>query len=1310
MPFAGQLSYLTPLDGPEVITRQEEKIPWSTSFLQTANRHHGLINKMRKLDREFLHDFEKDENFNGWSWLAERQEEYGDVIPAFENNLQEYVNEAVSEEHLLDTIRRVRYEQEMIKEASAGGITATLAGGLLAFVADPIAWVTLGASHKLIMSNPAFVALKGSRLGVAGVHAGAGMFEAGVDEFFLHHSQYLRTTQESALNIAMSGLFSAAIGALFPHPVAPGTAAGRKSMQQLYDEGPFLHHVVPDTIDGRAMGMAPESLGAAAVEKGSEVLALKPGPFSRVIVNEMSPLGRAVNTITEWTNTLRPRRSGSVADAADNAFRSHWSLMENLVESHLLTPENLKGESVVSAEAVRNFYRSWYVSYLTDAKEIYQNTMQSLGQSTKWYHPQAWRNLQQRHFNLDVGSYRLALEGGKEATWKPGAESMKHLSGPDALMRYTAGIREASNKVTEFYKKFADEMVQFGMIDAGDIRPNYFGHMYNRGAINANPDTFRALLRERFMKQPDDAFVTSTYGKKFADMSADEKAVAFADWEAVTRGQREQYAQDLLDHAAEVLGDGPQDIKALKKLKTAAGREQFMGELRAAREQATKRRAELEALHHKAEQRHVRMDHMTQQRDRYLAQPIPTGKAAFAAHHAKIKRLDGVISEQKRWLTAKKNALQKSARELNALEVRISRTEARLASHKSISGIVGRALNKRQKELKKALIEQRRGKKLMEAVYDTKTLDDQVQAVMEAIRDRHKTPYGFLPDDVVEASGRVRQRQINWGDMLADGRLHEFMQHDPTKVLLGYTEDVGSRLALRMTFGEESMATSIAKVRSLYDDAVTAARNAGDSELEHALLKGSQRMSDDVHHLRDSILGRLRVGSDPHTAFMFWTRQLRQVNFLRSMGRSAISSMTDPVLVKAANDASLRQLVKSMWHNLGNFKKIPNKETRRMIEGFELAQAYNRQMVTYGIDDFAQTGMGYGFGSTREITGAVERGMSSMTMAMNHVNQQNLWNRYMRHVAAELFMGNAVDELPRFAAGKLGPDKVGKWARLGIDQQKAARIAKLFENHADIKQGVAYPRMSDWVTADPEAARAFTTAWTTLSTESLVIPGLGDLPKFMSQPAGKMLLQFQAWNISVSRRFLHPMQQKSAAFGGHYTAEKYGNFVLAMGLGLFTYFVRTHLGGTQPDRLYKQLEDFRDGKNVDILWEAFLRSPLPGAVSTPIEAVGKAIGPGVNSAMNQLGIPGLFPNAGGKNIDRSAAALFFGPSYGTLETAFLGGQHLASALDPDVDSEQALRHSTKHMLRLYPFQNLWWASRLVQAGQQIGAIPELVED
>lgn len=1303
MAFAGEISYLTPLDAPQMITRQEEPVSWSTSFWQTVNRHHGVVNKLRKVDRHLQH-FEPEENFNGWRWLSDHQGDYEDVIPAFMEVIPQHVNEAVSEEHLLDTIRRVRYEQQTIREAAAGGFTAGLAGGFASVALDPLAWATIGLSHKLFLSHKAFAAVAGSRAGLAGLHASAGMFEAAVDEFFLHQAQYLRGMDESALNIALSGIFSAAIGSLFPHPVV--RQKGQKSMQQLYNEGPELHHVVPDTIDGRA------SIGAAEVEKGSELIAgWRPGVFSRYVTNQMSPIGRAVNMITDWTEALRKGRAGTLhGDAANKAFRSHWALMENLVDTHLLTKENLKGMPTLSAEALKNNYRGFYTSFIASTNETFEKTMRNLGQSTSMLNPNSWRGLRQSMFFDDLGSYRLALEAGKDAAWTPSARTSRHLADPSQVQMYKQGIKEASDHVSKFYKNFADEMVKQGMLDPADIKDNYFAHMYNREAINDNPDAFRALLRERFLKEPDEAFVQNTYGKSWASMNVDEQAVVLADWEAVVRGRKEQYAQDLMDHAARILRDAPQDIKALKKLKTHAGQQKFLEEVRLARENATARRAELERIHHRAEQRAIRMQHMIQQRDRYLAQPVPTGKKAFAAHQAKIRRLDGVISEQKKWLTAKTNALQKGARELNMLDARISRAEARLASRKTMQAIAARALTKRQKEIKAALAEQKKAAKILKEVDYKKALDDQVEAVIEALRDRHRTPWGFLPDDVVEASGRAKQRQIHWGDMLADPRLQGFMHHNPMKSLLGYTEDVGSRLAIRHRFGEESMATAIRSTRSAYDTAVAEARKAGDEKLLKALLDGEHKLTNDVHHLRDAMLGRLRVGDSPHTAAMWWARQFRQNNFLRSLGRSTIASVTDPVLVKSSNDASIKQLVRAMWHNFGNLKKVPDKELRRMIEGFELATAYNRQLVTYGLDDYIKAGQGYGHGWVRKLTGRIDDLGSTAVNVMNHANTQNLWNRYMRHVSAELFMGTAFDELPRYAAGNLPADKVGKWARLGIDQGTAGRIATLFKNHADNVDGVVYPKMTEWLRADPESARAFTTAWTTISTEGLVIPGLGDTPKFMSTMAGKLLLQFQAWNISVSRRFSQPMMQKAHAFGGEYATQALSNTVIAMGLGLFSYALRTHVGGAQPDRFYQQVEDFLNGKNTDLMWEAFLRSPLPGPISTPIEAVGKAMGPPVNNLMNQAGLPGLFPNASGKNIDRSAAALFFGPSYGTVETAFLAGQNFTSLMHEDVDAEQALRLGLKHSIRLAPFQNLWWSSKLVQLGQDTGIFPLLQED
>lgn len=1310
MPFSGEILSLTPFDAPDVVDFDEEETPsWGVSALQAFNREYLPINGMRIADR-MMETFKEDPSFNGWNFLADNIEQFKDILPELEDNPQR-VNEAVSQEHLMSNIDRLRYEKEMTEQANANGLLPYIVGGAAAAALDPFTWLSVGAIEKAFRGLGA-----ASRVGRFITMGAAGALEQGVSEIALQAGQDLRTSGESLSAVALSGILSGAVGAMLGNsPVKTG-----KSYPELYNKSATeLAEVVPDNMAGREMMgsslSTPTSAGAAAyVPGGSEPISGTRGSWvTRHALNSWTPLGRAVNTITEWTEHLRGSSNPSVVDFADAAVRNHWSVVERLMDTHLLTKENMMGVPTVSAEARRGFYRTWAVRTAINQREIYNKTMKEIGQSSSSFNPQTWRGIREGMFDLDVGSYRLAKEGGVGDKWVPLPKDKSggdFLATPELRQKYINGVKEASDNLDKFFKDFADKEIKYGLLTEEDIKEGYYRHRYDVAAIRLDPDEFKALLRERFMKYPNDQWCIENYGKKFDDMTPDEKAVVYDEWSTDLNDKAVVGAQQSMADAAKVITRGKATIDELNSLKTEAGREKLKTKIKEARAAATARRAEIEKWHETIELRRIRTEKYKQKLAELEAKPIPKTPEAREKLAKRIGQAQGVIEESERWIKAKQARAEKLTKELLTLENKLTRAEVRVNQAKHFMEIVNRDFRKTVSMVAKAKQKFKKAEKTLKAISTKPDLDTIVDNTFNAITNHHTNPFGFLPDDVVNKSGCLKARQINWGEMLGDARLQKFLVVRPEKIVSGYTEDMGARLALIETFGDDAMKDVLSGpngVYTLYEQAIEQARKAGDEKTLSYLQDAYHNAHTDITDLRDMFLGRFGVGENPNEAVLYFSKQARSVNFLRTMGRVLFSSLTDPVTVVAATDKNLIDFTVQAIQYIKNFgSKIPSKELRRIVDGMEVSRAYNRQLTTWGLDDYIRAGEGIGHGTTRKVTGFIDDFNNTLTNALNYANLMLPWNKAMRNIGGELFLGKAADELPQFA--KLSTKQIGKWARLGIDQDMAERISILFQKYSDHVDGRVYPKMEKWLLVDPEAHRAFTQALNTLMNEALIVPGLGDLPKFMSHWAGKLLLQFQSFNFATVSRYTRPLMQR--AWGNHEAGFVMMNIISGLSLGLLGYIGRVYLAGASSKHFDQQLNDLKEGKNLNLLWEMFLRSPLPGPSAMPAEFFGKVGGASINKAINKnFGIPGFFPGTASRTAERSAATTLLGPSFGTFETAVSMGSHIAGMADPDSDTGVEARKAIRDFIRLLPFQNLWLLSMGMKYAQENGIIPPLVE-
>ena len=147
---------------------------------------------------------------------------------------------------------------------------------------------------------------------------------------------------------------------------------------------------------------------------------------------------------------------------------------------------------------------------------------------------------------------------------------------------------------------------------------------------------------------------------------------------------------------------------------------------------------------------------------------------------------------------------------------------------------------------------------------------------------------------------------------------------------------------------------------------------------------------------------------------------------------------------------------------------------------------------------------------------------------------------------------------------------------LGLDAEDMAKVKAEYGAQTGTKQvaGVLYADLDKW--SDPELSARFAAAFRREGRNTIVTPGLGDRPQFMSTPEGKLIYQFQTFMLTDQIRFFARQAQLSNVAGD--ASEKMRQRV-AFGAGLSSLV----LGAVFVDALTRAARD------NDVDFEAFAK-------------------------------------------------------------------------------------------------------------------------
>jgi hypothetical protein len=503
---------------------------------------------------------------------------------------------------------------------------------------------------------------------------------------------------------------------------------------------------------------------------------------------------------------------------------------------------------------------------------------------------------------------------------------------------------------------------------------------------------------------------------------------------------------------------------------------------------------------------------------------------------------------------------------------------------------------------------------------------DEVKRIQQAIMEDGKLP-GGLEDGAELLTGRLKERRIHWtAQEEADLAERGFLRSDLMSVVDGQMRELAGQVALRETFGigmenspYASWGSVIEKVKADYDAKVRAA--AGDSKTVGALNTERDKVVEALDGLHRRLVYKNFPDVDTDSVAYWGAEKFRQFATIRFGSGYGFSSLTD--------FASLM-----LWHRIGDvlplffrnsikaMGKLDKSQIEALVTTSEMGlHAMGPARARVDADSIFRDGIGAHGTMLNKVTGAVDRVMDKGVQLSLLIGGLPLMTRHIKSVAASTMLLELKRDLPKFAS--LSAAQKARYAMLGVDEARAARIQKYMDQHGRQSEFGFDPRTEDWgVTREAlEAARDLHVVLSRDMNLSSPTAGIADTPLFMDRPVGRFLMQLQTYAYVFYNRVAAPGIQK-ATQTGDYRMLTY--LALSIPLALTTIMGRDLISGRDP------MDRFKEGNEHKLMLTLMDRIGFFGWAKPYLDSGLKAVGQdGVSSSMSAntafqslLGVPG----------------------------------------------------------------------------------------
>jgi hypothetical protein len=502
--------------------------------------------------------------------------------------------------------------------------------------------------------------------------------------------------------------------------------------------------------------------------------------------------------------------------------------------------------------------------------------------------------------------------------------------------------------------------------------------------------------------------------------------------------------------------------------------------------------------------------------------------------------------------------------------------------------------------------------------------DEVINKITGAMR-----PQDYANAFSVKLPGATKSRSLN----VPDDLLEPFLESDVRFVMQRHIRDAAPNIELTRNFGDSSMERVLKDIRDEYTDMMR--NNPADQAM---LNKRMKRDVTDIMAMRDRLLGTYKMPDDPSGTFVRAGNVLRNMNYLTKLGGMTVSAVPDLARAVMVNGFGKTFSAYGKWLARSPVWKANKQEMQKMGTALDIVLSDRSRAIADIANGFSQRSM-------------LESGLDYATGKFGNLTLMNQWNSFHKSLngmnTADLILG-ATKSNPRLA-------------KLGIDDNMAARIQQQFNKHGKTVDGLCIGNSSAW--DDPAVRAAFESAVVKDVNNTIVTPGIGDTPLWSSSQMGKLVFQFKSFIFgSYNRATAGGIQAGDAQF--------YYGLAMQLMLGAMTYAIKNTIAGRDVDYAPEKL-----------VLEGVDRSGVLGPLME------------FNNTLEKV----------------SAGTLGFGPALGTgTQSRYASRNAIGSILGPSFDSMGKLSDIATGVLsgdfddkavnstrQLIPGQNLFWIAPIL---------------
>lgn len=361
--------------------------------------------------------------------------------------------------------------------------------------------------------------------------------------------------------------------------------------------------------------------------------------------------------------------------------------------------------------------------------------------------------------------------------------------------------------------------------------------------------------------------------------------------------------------------------------------------------------------------------------------------------------------------------------------------------------------------------------------------------------------------------------------LMDNTELEDFLVMDANQIATKYSKLMSSRTRLSKRFGRGFLDDNLTDakspiIQSIKDEYATLKAGVIDNPKALRSLKAREEQDiADIFALRDKLLGTYGYTVSPDSWAYRAQKQIKQYNAIVMLGDVVASSIGDigKVVMAGGMGKMLTKAVNPMVKRLFSpefraYSKAHSREMNRMGVALDLVNNGRLNAINDIMDDFGKNTKFERLADT----------VSQKAMAVTGIKH---WNSSMKQAAAGIIQSNMHDAMDAVVKGTATTRQIADLARSGINEEAAKKIASLVKEHGEIVDDLVFPNISKWGLEDKELGEVYAGAILSAADSSIVTPGIGTTPLWMSRNGLTLFGQFQSFGFSSIQKTLIPIVQ-----------------------------------------------------------------------------------------------------------------------------------------------------------------------------------------